>query len=67
MENPHGYRGTLFQLMNHKDGCVYEEGHVFSAEVLATITAQDVVDWFSGVRSSRSWRLLENFGVWCLL
>ena len=47
MENPHGYRGVLFMLMNHRDGCVYEEGHVFSPEVLGAVTAQDVLDWMN--------------------
>ena len=45
MENPHGYRGVLLMLMKHRDGCEYEEGHVFSREVLGAITAQDVLDW----------------------
>ena len=39
---PRSYRSSLAALMSHRDGVLYTTDHVFEADHLASVTADDV-------------------------
>ena len=44
---PRSYRSSLAALMSHRDGVVYTANHVFEADHLASVTADDVAAFFN--------------------